>query len=565
MAIKRKKKHGRVYLEEYKSIRVNGKVKSVYVSSLGPEDPVTKKPKPRPKVFDRLEHGPSHRAGDVALLWELARELDMVDIIDGICCEATGLEGPTPGKLLTAWAINRALDPVSNTRLESWIPTTDLPRLMGLSPADFTRESLLTALDFVCYEDPASGHFRNLTRDIDDALYRRWRSLHPFPPGEKETLAYDLTSVLFFGVSCPMAELGYNPKRIKRRQVNLALVVSRTDRFPLLHFVYEGSRNGASTVQNLISGLQESSVEPGTLIWDRGNVSKAHVEAAQAAGWHLICGVPKSVKAAVALLEATDVRCTHRTLARGSKAGHIYARKIRERLYGGERDLVVYTNRERGVREADARNEALATIEEDLQALVGRVGSRGERWIRAEAGKIIGEYKDYVKPRVRRKGDGPRLSWSYRERDIRDLERTDGKWLLLCTDPKLSAKEVVNTYLEKDFIEKVFRKLKTSEELEPVRHRLERRVRAYLFLCVLAYRLLAVLQHRLIKVSSKDDTWERADTLLQDLGRVERVQVRLGRQVKSWYLNVNGNSRDVLDKMGYKKLLKETVEVDFIM
>lgn len=563
MAIKRKKKHGRVYLEEYKSIRKGDKVDSVYVRSLGPEDPVTRKPKPRPKVLDRLDHGPSHRAGDVALLWELARELHMVDVIDGVCCEGTGLDGPTPGKLLTAWAINRAVDPVSNTRLESWIPTTDLPRLMGLSPADFSRVALLTALDFVCYQDRPGGRLRDLSPQVDDALYRRWRELYPLPAGEKETLAYDLTSVLFFGVSCPMAELGYNPNRIKRRQVNLALVVSRIDRFPLLHFVYNGSRNTASTVRNLVSSLQGSSVEPGTIIWDRGSVSGKHVRAAEAAGWQLICGVPKSVGAAVDILEATDIRCTHRTLARSSKAGHVYAQKVKGRLYGSDRSLVVYANRERGVREADARNEALAAIDEGLHELAGKAGGWGEKRIREEAGKVIGGYGELVVPRVRRKGDGPRLTWSFKRRRLGELEGLDGKWLLLSTDPKLSASEVVNTYLEKDFIEKVFRTLKTSEEVEPVRHRLEHRVRAYLFLCVLAYRLLAALQHRLGEISTREDRWERADTLLGDLGRVERVQVRLGHQVKTWYLNLSGDSRDVLDKMGYKKLLRESVEVDF--
>lgn len=171
-----------------------------------------------------------------------------------------------------------------------------------------------------------------------------------------------------------------------------------------------------------------------------------------------------------------------------------------------------------------------------------------------------------VVPRVRRKGDGPRLTWSFkRRRRLRELESLDGNWLLLSTDAKLSVKEVVNTYLEKDFIEKVFRTLKTSEEVEPVRHRLERRVRAYLFLCVLAYRLLAVLPHGLGEISTREDRWERGDTLLGELARVERVQVRLGHQVKTWYLNVSGDSRDVLDKMGYKKLLMDTVEVDFKM
>jgi hypothetical protein len=560
MSVKRRKKHGRVYLEEHRTIRVNGKPKSLYVRSLGPEKPVSKRP--RANVFDRLAHGPSHRAGDVGLLWELAKEIEMPETIDGICCGQRAIEGPSPGKLLTAWAINRAIDPQSCTRLESWLPTTDLPRLMGLEPADFTRESFLTALDFVCADDRDAGRLHDPTARIDDALYGRWRALHPLPAGEREMLAYDLTSVLFFGVSCPLTELGYNRDGITRRQANLALVVSRKDRFPLAHFVYGGSRNAPSTIKNLIVALQESSVEPGTLIWDRGNVSGEHVESATAAGWHLICGVPMSVNEARDIVERTQLEYSHETLARGSKGGHVYATSLEAPLYGKERNLVVCDNRERGVRDADGRNEALATIVEDLEGLAGRVGGWGERRIHDEAAKVIVKFKDLVVPKAKRKGDGPRLTWEVRKHEVRRLERMDGKWLLLCTDPALSAKQATNLYLEKDFIEKVFRTLKTSEEIVPVRHRLERRVRAYLFVCVLAYRLLAMLQYRLRKLSNKDDTWERADTLLQELGRVERVQVRLGRQVKSWYLNLSGKNREMLDRMGYKKLLKEEVEVD---
>ena len=118
MVIKRKKKNGRIYLEEYKSIRIDGKVKSVYVRSLGPEEPVAPS-KPKPKTLDRLQHSRSHRAGAVTLLWELASQLGFVNIIDEICCREQNLEGPTPGKLLTAWAINRVLDPMSNTMLEN--------------------------------------------------------------------------------------------------------------------------------------------------------------------------------------------------------------------------------------------------------------------------------------------------------------------------------------------------------------------------------------------------------------------------------------------------------------
>ena len=213
MVIKRKKRNGRIYLEEYKSIRVDGNVKSVYVRSLGPEEPV-RTSKPKPKTLDRLEHGRSHKAGATTLLWELASELGFVNIIDEICCGESNIEGPTPGKLLTAWAINRVLDPMSNTMLENWISTTDLPRLMDLEIADLTRNSFLTAMDFVCYDDKDIGQIRDFTQAIDDTLYRQWRKMHPLKPGEAETVAYDLTSVLFFGISCPLSELGYNAKHV---------------------------------------------------------------------------------------------------------------------------------------------------------------------------------------------------------------------------------------------------------------------------------------------------------------------------------------------------------------
>jgi len=36
--------------------------------------------------------------------------------------------------------------------------------------------------------------------------------------------------------------------------------------------------------------LNAVSIEPGTLIWDRGNVSRRYVEMVEDMGWKLICG-----------------------------------------------------------------------------------------------------------------------------------------------------------------------------------------------------------------------------------------------------------------------------------
>jgi hypothetical protein len=76
-------------------------------------------------------------------------------------------------------------------------------------------------------------------------------------------------------------------------------------------------------------------------------------------------------------------------------------------------------------------------------------------------------------------------------------------------------------------------------------------------------RLLADLQWHLQKTLDSKDVWNEADVFLHDLERVERIQVRLGHQVKTWNLNLTGKSQKTLEMMEFKDLLKDTIEVDF--
>ena len=557
MAIKRHKRGNRVYLAEYKSVRKGKKVISKFVRYIGPEDKLSTNDKPRKRVLDRIKITRSYRAGDVRLLWSIAENLDFIPIIDRICCGKSQIEGASPGKLLTIWAINRVIDPESATQLERWVPTTDLPYLAGIPAETFTKDAFLSALDFVCMDDRASGRVVDLSGELDDALYQKWRHDHPLPLGDEETLAYDLTTVLFFGVSCPLAELGYNPEKIRRRQVNLAALVSKHDKCPLAHFVYSGSRHSASTVKNLLARLNSMTIESGTLIWGRGNVSKRYVEMVKDAGWKLICGIPKTSNEAKEIISMTEIPIGPDTLARSARTGHIYAIKTKGKLFGRKRFVVVYTNRESGVKEADARNEVLSIIGKELNELSEIGKNWSEKRLHSQIKTIVNSWSNFIAARVSRKKEGGRIVWDYKKQELRFAERTDGKWLILSTDESLDANEVVNMYLEKDFIEKVFRVLKTQEEVEPVRHRLEHRVRAYLFVCMLAYRLISALLWKLKEASGKEDSWESADMLLQGLGRVERVEVKFGNEIRTWYLNVTKAISDSLREIGMKDLLKE--------
>ena len=210
MAIHKIKRGNRIYLSEYKKVREGKHVKSLFVRYLGSKDGVKAGRKPK-RVLDKIRMSKSHRSGDVRLLWEIAKDLDFVNIIDGICCQRSHIDGPSPVKFLTAWAINRAVDPESCTQLERWSPTTDLPLLTGIEARLFTKDALLSSLDFVCRYDYQADRIVDHTEAINNLLYDHRRFKHPLPAAAKETVAYDITSILFFGTTCPLAEFVRNP------------------------------------------------------------------------------------------------------------------------------------------------------------------------------------------------------------------------------------------------------------------------------------------------------------------------------------------------------------------
>jgi hypothetical protein len=87
----------------------------------------------------------------------------------------------------------------------------------------------------------------------------------------------------------------------------------------------------------------------------------------------------------------------------------------------------------------------------------------------------------------------------------------DGKYLLRCSDPHLSAEDIALGYKQLLQVERGWRDMKTTLELRPVYHRLEDRIRAHVILC-----WLALLLVRLVETTT-GDTWNRVREDLQDL------------------------------------------------
>ena len=551
MAIRKRKVGNSTYLEEYRSFREGGKVKTEFVRYVGKEEgkDVVKGSN---RIIDRVESSDSTRAGDIDLLWALAQDMDIPDIIDRMCPMKSSI---SPGKVLTAWAVNRVIDPESATQLESWIKTTDIPRLSGIHTDRWSKDLFLDSLDAICFNDRTTQEIKDLTMKIDMEIFRKWRENHPL--NKKDHVAYDLTTVLFFGTSCPLAEFGYNPGHLNRRQINIALMVSKEDYQPEYHAVFEGSRSGSTTVRNMLAVLpkQKNGESSGTIIWDRGNISMKNVEDIELTSWKLISGIPRSMKKAKEIMEHSLIKEKPQNLVRKTKIANIYSTLVHENIYGKDGNIAIYVNPLKALNEREDRNSELARIGKELDDLSEKCMDWDEARIHTEISRIVDEWDPYINVRINRKG-GKRIEWRYHSQAISASEKLDGKSAILCTDPSLSASEIVNMYLEKDFVEKVFRTMKSQEEIVPVRHRLERRVRAYVFVMVTAYRLIASLVY-FLRESGDKDPWETSQKLLASLSRVERMEITFGKEHKIWYLNLRPETSGLLKKIGYGKLFDE--------
>ena len=74
-------------------------------------------------------------------------------------------------------------------------------------------------------------------------------------------------------------------------------------------------------------------------------------------------------------------------------------------------------------------------------------------------------------------------------------ENLDGKYLLRCADPQLSAEDIAVGYKQLLEVERGWRDMKSVLDLRPVYHRLEERIRAHVLLCWLALLLIRVAEN----------------------------------------------------------------------
>ena len=293
---------------------------------------------------------------------------------------------------------------------------------------------------------------------------------------------FDLTSSWFEGTKCPLAKLGYSRDgRPGTLQVNYGLLAD--DRgCPVAVSVFDGSTGDPKTLLPQVEKMRTVfGIDEMVMVGDRGMVSNVQIDA----------------------LRKMDGVDWITALKSGAIAKLVDDKSLQPDLFD-ERNLISLTHDDYpGERLVACRNPALAKLRAEkrkgllaataaeldkVKAMVMSGRLAGEGRIGVRIGKVIGKYKVGKHFDLDIK-DGA-FSFGINAERVAAEAALDGLYVIRTSVDKadMSSEQAVLNYKRLAEVERAFRTLKGVDlHVRPIRHRLEGRVRAHIFLSMLAY------------------------------------------------------------------------------
>jgi transposase len=411
-------------------------------------------------------------AGHVEAALLMARRLELSRLLD---------RSPSRERQLAlALIVSRVIAPQSKLATARALSQSTLASELGVEGAD--EDELYAALDWLLERQ----------QRIERALARRHLR-------EGTLVLYDVSSSYFEGRSCPLAQLGYS--RDGKRgtpQIVYGLLCDKRG-CPVAVEVFEGSLHDDKTLPAQLEKLRKRfGLDAVIVVADRGMVTRANLERLRetdGAGWITALKAPQVKK----LVKDGDLQLSlfdEQSLA-----------EIASDDYPGER-LVVCRNPLVAAERARKREDLLAATERALAELAGRVEQgtlRGSAEIGLAAGAVWNRW--HVRKHFEVEITDTSLAFHRKQEQIEAEAALDGIYVLRTSVPEdeLEAPEVVRAYKQLKEVERAFRTLKGPLELRPIHHRLEDRVRAHVFLCMLAYYLTWHLREAWAELIFKDE------------------------------------------------------------
>ncbi len=395
--------------------------------------------------------------GHVRAVQGTMERLAMTDLIASKPCRERDL--------VLAMVAQRVLRPDSKLATAARFADTTLAADFGVQDAN--EDDLYAAMDWVLMRQPF----------IEKKLAQR----HLSAGGR---VFYDLSSSSYYGSHCPLAARCHNRDGLKLPAIAYGLLTDDGGR-PVAISVYPGNTGDPTTVPDQVDAMRKRfGIGRFVLVGDRGMLTSAQIEKLrklEGCGW-------------ISCLRSGDIRKLLES--RGQTDAPLFDQKnlaeIAHADFPGER-LIACFNPLLAMDRDRTRTELLEATEKWLAKVAANVARRTAKPLSAaqigqKVGQGVNRYK--VAKHFALEIADNLLRWSRKEDSITREKALDGVYIIRTPESAdtLSAEDAVRAYKQLGDVEKAFRTLKGLDlRMRPIHHRIETRVRAHMFLCMLAY------------------------------------------------------------------------------
>ena len=293
---------------------------------------------------------------------------------------------------------------------------------------------------------------------------------------------FDLTSSSFEGVTCPLAKIGYSRDgKPGTLQVNYGLLTDARG-CPVAVSVFEGNTADPKTLLPQVETARDRfGIASLIMVGDRGMISNVQIEAMR---------TMEGVDWITALKSGAIARLADQGQLQPDLFDERNLISLTSADYPGER-LMACRNPELSKLRAAKRQDLIAATERELQKVAGMVASgklAARDKIGIRVGKVIGKYK--VGKHFDLDIQDAVFTFGVNEKRVAAEAALDGLYVIRTSAAaaEMSAEAAVLNYKRLAEVERAFRTLKGVDlQVRPIRHRLEERVKAHIFLSMLAY------------------------------------------------------------------------------
>lgn len=400
--------------------------------------------------------------GHVAAVLGTIKKLNLHNLI--------AAENSRQRSLVLAMIVARILDPRSKLAtargLNSETCFSSLSEILGLEKAD--EDELYEAMDWLVSRQEL----------IENELAKR----HLF---EGALVLYDVSSTYLEGTQCPLARYGYNRDKKKGfLQIVFGLLCDKRG-CPIAVEVFEGNTSDTTTITAQLEKVRHRfGIKQVVWVGDRGMITNTRILAdfkpVEGLDWITALRAPQIRK----LVEQEAIQLSlfdQRDLVEFSCSDYPWERLIacRNPLLASEKARTRVALLQATEKELD--KIVTATLR-DKRTLKGadQIGLRVGRVLNC---KGVGKYFNITIT-------DQSFSYSLNEAVITQEAALDGVYIIRTSvqAQTLDAAQTVRAYKSLSQVELAFRSYKTVDlKVRPIYHRLEQRVKAHIFLCMLAY------------------------------------------------------------------------------